>query len=511
MANPPEGPVDVPSQLRIAEAPRFRRNLGRASASLQHLAYQEVHNVARRYLADPRSFARAFDRVEQLRPETVLELKLGGGSRLLGLWAEGRLTLLDIGRHEVVSEYDPSWLKSQVAEAVPAGPEFWPSRSPDGRVFGSNPDRRTTKYGTETDPEWIYFLDDQQERFVRDVKVRLARASKDDPAFFFVVGGPGTGKTSILLKLLIDLPTDGMTPGLAISDHVAAYVESSGSISLSKSRIPIDPLSGGSIVGESDRDFDVLLFDDPRWVWELERAVDHAIGRCRAVVLAFDPSQLDDDLFDSEYERLRLSYEITAVELRTCYRQKETVGLAARRVMQQLAARGPYFDNRNVEAYVGEHELVNRISNELEYPNPYGYEQTYLNPSEADVRSEIDRVSQGPLWNHATPLLVVLAGFPTYSPATSEIDLDPAVSDSLHRIGWWQRELRGLQARFSTLYDLMDIKGLEFQHVFLILRESQYGELEKAPPGSNKPANRLMRIPFSRAKDSLVTFVLADA
>jgi hypothetical protein len=75
----------------------------------------------------------------------------------------------------------------------------------------------------------------------------------------------------------------------------------------------------------------------------------------------------------------------------------------------------------------------------------------------------------------------------------------------------WKREINGLEAVVINSKDLELVKGLEFQHVFLVLAKELYDEIEHGFNGSGQSrylARRLLRIPFSRAKDSLVSFVV---
>jgi len=68
-----------------------------------------------------------------------------------------------------------------------------------------------------------------------------------------------------------------------------------------------------------------------------------------------------------------------------------------------------------------------------------------------------------------------------------------------------------VKAKIITLDEIRSIKGLEFQHVFLFLKRDLYEQVEYGFKGSGQRVynqRRLLRIPFSRAKDSLVTFVL---
>jgi superfamily I DNA/RNA helicase len=63
-----------------------------------------------------------------------------------------------------------------------------------------------------------------------------------------------------------------------------------------------------------------------------------------------------------------------------------------------------------------------------------------------------------------------------------------------------------------TISQLTEIKGLEFQHAFLFIGQALFRDLQEGFSGSGQATyhrRRLLRIPFSRAKDSLVTFVMA--
>ncbi len=55
------------------------------------------------------------------------------------------------------------------------------------------------------------------------------------------------------------------------------------------------------------------------------------------------------------------------------------------------------------------------------------------------------------------------------------------------------------------------MKGVEFQHAFIVMGKQLYDQVNLGFEGSGKnvyAALRLLRIPYSRAKDRLVAFVL---
>jgi len=485
----------------IREAPRFVDSFAAACASMQGLAYGEVHNFVRRYRASPLLITNKYDRVEQLKPEVVLELELGGGPRLLGHWRPGVLTLLEIGEHDkAVSRYERSWLQRELSEAGPADRNFFPDKSRVRRFFLSNPDRRRAMYANEADPDWIYFLTPQQMGIVSKIEQATKRSSLSKPSRFFIVGGPGTGKTSILAKLLIDLRAQGHKPGLIVSDQVGGMIERSGAINLAVSRLDIDDMNDVTSRASS---FDIALFDDPQGVLAIERLCSIAPGLFRTVVIAFDPCQLDatEDLTTSMYEIMVGVLDAKPYELKVCYRQKENLGRAAKRVMDAVAASTPFLADRKIEEWQEQHSLVYRLSNDLKYPNQFGYEQVYEKATLHDAKQELARVRSGSLWRHAPPLLLVVQ------------------AGTLGATWPWPELLKGIdytlvELRAEEYADLNTVKGLEFQHAFLVIGESLFDELENGFKGTGQARyhrRRLLRIPFSRAKDSLVTFVTADA
>lgn len=496
---PATGQSRHPEELIIQLTKRFADRFARTSASLQRLAYGEIHTFVRRYRADATQIASQYDRVEHLKPEVVLEFELGGGPRALGLWRPPVLTLLDVGGHDIVRRFERSVLLSQQRTAQEADGNFWPDSALIGGFFVSNPDRRISRFGNEADPEWVYFLTDQQGGIVASIAKAVARTTRANTRRYLIVGGPGTGKTSVLTKLLVQLRAEGRRPGLIVSNQVAKYVESGGAINLRDSRMFMNDLLTGNESSTAPA-FDVALFDDPRGEGDIEAAFENARGRFRAVVIAFDPSQLASDMTDEDYDILVRVLDAKPYELRVCYRQKENVGRAAKRVMDHVAASTPFLRDDRKAQFRSSHEIVYRLSNELRYPNKYGYEQVYPKARVSDVRREIERVKQTPPWKHTPPVLLV-------------VQRDTEAST------WpWHTLLKGLPfTRVDLLReeygDLTAVKGLEFQHAILAIGGNLFGELQDGFEGSGQARyhrRRLLRIPFSRAKDSMLTFVTAD-
>ena len=490
----------VPPRKRVLRASsRFSDAFDAATPGLQRLAIQEVRTLQRRLASNPATGFQTYQTVRNLPSSRVRELELGGGPRLLAHYQDGQVTLLAIGAHEVTSEYKAAMLRKDLADARPADSLFEAKAAVKlTSIFGSNPDRRRAVYGTELSPEWIYFLAPAQNAFVRACVQSYKRASINHPAFHFAVGGPGTGKTSVLLKLFVELRKLGAKPCLLVSDPVADYIERSSGVKLGKARISHRDWEANSADLST---FDALLFDDPSSAESIHAAMADATGEVRLAVVGFDPFQLTTDMSDEDYQALINRCQADVRELRVCYRQKEAVGRAAHRVMDTIARATPYLAEDKVERHHADHASLSDLVNDASYPNPYGYEQTYMPGTMANVRYEAGRMRSEPLWAYSPPLLLV-------------VDEASPAGD------WnWRRLLTGIDHQRVAIHwtqswgarvwwTLAEVKGLEFQHVVMVLSLPAFAEMDLGFAGSgvgNYLARRLARIPFSRAKDSLVT------
>jgi hypothetical protein len=480
----------VVAGLRVKAAPRFLEAVARTGPKMTDGYYREIGEFLRRYASSPKTVSHTYDQAEHLKPEVVLEFEVGGGPRMLAHWSPPVLTLLDAGEHEVVGDYKKAWLASALEAAVVLdglGSEHKP-----WSTFGSNRDTVFEEYRRELHPDWIYDLADHQAGAAASIRKAYPRTSRDNPKVFVLVGGPGTGKTSILVKLMMDLQAMGARPGIAVSDPVADFIEAGLGRSIAGHRLwPRDQAVAG------DR-FDVVLFDDPASLAEVDSAIDAAVGHARIIVVAFDPCQLDEDIWDDDYHATLARWDAKSYELKACYRQKQNLGVASLRVMERVAESTPFLDKRKIAGFREGHELVYRIANNLRFPNKHGYEHTYVDATQEDVRAEASRIRKLRLWHHVTPVL--------------------AAVDRSCELQWpWKSLLRDIPhdvVEFdpaSRWSELRAVKGLEFQHVFLVINRALFDELESGFEGSGQSvyhARRMLRIPFSRAKDSLVTFVV---
>lgn len=472
--------------MRILCSERFLRAYRKGSLVIQHAAEHAIHDFVRGYRADRQNFVRRYDRVAGIRMQ-VLEVDISGKDRLLVHFANRQLTLLDMGPKHIVPRYTKQKLDQDLAECKKAPDHFWPER-PSG-FFAEYPDTAIQPYGMELYPEWVYWLDEEQsavqQAIQSDLLGMIALLLDRGGRIFFVVGGPGTGKSCILLNLLKYYFEEGFHVGLVMADQLADYVAQSTHATIE------EHLIGGYWAAH---DHDVVLVDDPPDVMTIGQYARLAQqDNVKVVVLAFDPLQLDTSMTDQEYHELIEAYQAQVYALTTCYRQKKNVGQATKKAADVIAASTPFLDQGKIENYRVERTDLTHLANELQFRNPRGYTRVFENATVQDVYDEMRRINKPRLlWQHWYSLLVV-------EPHSGSLRSE--CYQAMNRV----------KAKIITLDEIRSIKGLEFQHVFLFLKRDLYEQVEYGFKGSGQRVynqRRLLRIPFSRAKDSLVTFVL---
>jgi hypothetical protein len=477
-------------KLRLRATSRFLHEYEKASAPLQGLVEQEVRNLRRRFKASS-NWTKAY-RTAKGFSERVIELELGGGHRALAHPGGSTVTLLSMGDHEATTRLRRVNLRQTLAETVRLPRQF--TLGGINNFFPESTDAPTglARFANEFEPEWLYFLDERQASICADItssiEELLLREEDDAHEIHLIIGGPGTGKSSILLQLLMRLSKisggkECWDVGLSVSDQLADYIGCATGWDLSAYR---------SIAKYPVRT-QVLLVDDPSSVREIKQTISLATTstRLRAVIIAFDPLQLGDSLSDADFGSL-LRMGARQHLLMTCYRQKEAVGRAAMETAQTIASSSPFLDERKRSRFASERRLLTDLSNGLVFRNESGYATSYPSATRADWLEHISwmRTQKG-LWKHWPPVLLVVDPL---------VELPPS----------WRSELSRLQHREVTLQQAQTIKGLEFQHALILISDRRYQDIIDGFTGSGRHLYndyRLLRIPFTRAKDSLAIFV----
>lgn len=488
------------SNPELYQSARFKKGFEKLGPGLTKQVFGAIHDVVRLYRENKNTFVRRFDTLAHLNKVRIMEIKIASGSRMLVFHKDDRLTLLDVGDHEIVPRYQNKFLMADLKGCTRVGRCFFPEDDFAGFI-SQTPSDRSEAFGNELDPEWVYYLTDTQKGIVRPVVSSVPRADPNNPRFRMIVGGPGTGKTAILLKILLDVRGQKRArPLIVLSDQVGNYIEKALGIDLCGCRVTHESLAARNYRFDTlDTDYNVLLVDDPRTTEEINAIFDAAYGICRVAVVAFDPYQLKSDITDRECDSIVETYSAKSHVLKECYRQKERVGRETLKVIEQVASSSPFLHGPNIEHFHKSRQYISDVSNNISFPNPRGYWREYIDADRGDVIEEVRRVRKKRLWKHSPPILLV-------------------IDSKTEATRWrWRTLLGDLEYTAVTIYprdysELEKIQGLEFQHTFFFVASHLYEELRNGFVGTGQPEyrrRRLLRIPWSRSKDSTVAFVMS--
>lgn len=412
-----------------------------------------------------------------------------------------------LGEHEVHDRYPPpERIQGLIDAKFPGGFEL-PSAA-------ANPPHQVGRWRPEeyVDAAWVYFLDDQQvaiRESILDDLLKLVEGAGWKGAAHVVVGGPGTGKTSILLEVLAEaLRFGNLSVDLDISDPLREQIEARIDTELPGNRAEFygRPASEVILIDDPTRLFAVSL-----WVSAARRKLES--GTRPLVVISVDPLQLaeyetgmrgmkpEDGVTDAVFSKAvsgALVHRLTS-----CYRQKANVGKVAydagRTILEKSSA---YSNAQKVRRHRELRQGLLSISANVDFPNDSGWAGHYPNATfehwtayhdTVRLQQEIDR-KMGGVEPRGDDLLVV-ASCPVPE-------------------GWLAaiRDPGYVLAEFPYEYD---IKGLEYKHVAVVAHEWEFAAL-KAGKESIGPAKfdrhiRPLRIAVSRARDSLGLFGIATA
>jgi hypothetical protein len=465
--------------MEIRVTRRFKKAYSVASPNLQLLAEGAVRDFVHRQRSSPKTVLRNYDRLARLS-EPVIEIDLAGGPRLLAHYARESLLLLDMGSHDVVKHYDINKFRHDIEQNMEAPRQFWPETKQKFFVRFDAKMTPSIKYESEVKPEWVYFLEDQQQVVFNEIGDAFLSGQYQT---HFLMGGPGTGKTCILLNLLKFFVDLDFAVGISISNDLVLYLEAATGLNISQYRVN----------GLSEyRSLDLILVDDPP---NIDFNLLEHQHTAKTVVFAFDPLQLSDDFTDGHLNYLVSKFGARHHSLDICYRQKANVGKTSKHVIDQIALSTPFLRPDKIESFRQERQGITLLSNQLQFVNPHGYSTYYPKATVSDLKNEVKRILDHPwlMWKHWPGLLIL-----------TENELSKEANAVLNRF-------HGGYVKIMFLGQVEKVKGLEFQHVFVIINENLFEQLQHGFEGSGQKtyhARRLLRIPFSRAKDSLVVFAM---
>lgn len=478
------------TRLDILVSERFLKNYRRSNVNLQKLTEGAVHDLVNLYKSDSRIVSNNYDKLAHCKAR-IIEIDISGANRLLADYSENRITLLNMGDHDVPKRYTDHECQFDLMHAQKAPAQFYPEQKTN--FFSNCPDKTVyRKYQDEMSAEWLYVLEKEQAKILEELEEKFLYTTQDFSTF--IVGGPGTGKTCILLNLLKFCTEFDYRVGISISDEVMNYIEAATDADIARYRVNLKAMP----------ELDLLLVDDPSHA-ELMQALELKKSKNAATIVAgFDPLQIDEAISDQDFGKICYDNKIEVRQLTQCYRQKENLGKNTKQIVEIIADSTPFVAEHKIQAFRSERKKLTNLSNNLEFVNPNGYLKTYENTTIADVRCEVNCIwnARELMWDHCQGLLILLG----------KCQLSSETED-LFKMLKRRNYVKTITFDENKFEQVNKIKGLEFQHVFAFINKNLYDELQNGFRGTGQNVykqRRLLRIPFSRAKDSLVTFAIDD-
>lgn len=490
----------------IKWTPRFREHHRRYNG-ISEFVIKKTAELVKKARSNPEKWHYELEKLkdESFAGVAAFRFKVTSGDRLIVVVDADTFILADIGDHNVMEEYSkmPRILRDEdLRRATPVDGKFKKlldiaisnkSRKKESEPFDSldisnvlvqdvDGDDSRWLYEAELTHEWIHFLDEEQAKISESLFQKLVEPS-NEMSIEFVMGGPGTGKTVVLLNIATNLDQAGRAVSFEASPNVIKYLS-----------------SGGSKVPGANKGFGpgvVTLIDDPVSSKALAENIRKARSAgCRAIVIGFDPLQWHERKMEANFRKICESNEYHFYPLWTCYRQTSGVGKKTLELTEKIYhASSRYLDSLKQQAEREELQPYIDLSLGMSFVDESGryvlYDRDIRENYDAEIsrfRSRIDR------WKHTSPIAFVY-----------DDDLPKVFLKSL------KNQAIGLNRTEVPISKYREIRGVEFQELFLFVTRNFWTELNKGKKGvGSEEWEKLacLHTVLSRPKDSLVVYVL---
>ena len=434
---------------------------------------------------------------------SAFRMKVTSGDRLIVVVDGESIILADIGDHDVMDAYSKMQRIARdedIKKATPIGGTFnkllnlaLSSKNNDAglpavldisKVFAGDVQGDDSRwlYEEELSDKWIHFLDDEQVKISETLFQKLLDPS-DEMSVEFVMGGPGTGKTVVLLNLATNLDQAGRSVSFEASSNVIKYLSSSGS------KVPGANKGFGPGV--------VALIDDPASSKILADSLRKARSAgCRAIVIGFDPLQWHERKMEANFKKICDSVRYQFYPLNTCYRQSGGVGSKTLELTEKIyQSSSRYLDSLKQQAERQELQPYIDLSLGMSFVDDSGRFVSYDTDIDQNYSIEIARFrARIDRWKHTSPIAFVY-----------DDDLSKEFLKSL------KRNATGLNRTELPLSKYREIRGVEFQELFLFVTSDFWNDLNTGKMGvGTEDWEKLacLHTILSRPKDSLALYII---
>ena len=484
--------------------PRFQEHYRRYNG-MNEFVIKKTAELIKKAASDPEKWHYELEKLkdDSFAGVSAFRFKVTSGDRLI-LVVDGKsLILADVGDHDVMDEYSKmprlardedlrratsidGTFKKLLNLALSKKSKDMDSSAPldianilVGDVEG---DDSRWLYEAELSDEWVHFLDNEQAKISETLFQKLV-IPNDEMSVEFVMGGPGTGKTVVLLNLATNLDQAGRAVSFEASPNVIKYLS-----------------SGGRNVPGANKGFGpgvVALIDDPASSKVLADSLRKAKSAgCRAIVIGFDPLQWHERKMEANFRKRFENVKYEFYPLWTCYRQTSGVGKKTLELTEKIYhASSRYLDTLKQQAERAELQPYIDLSLGMSFVDDSGRYVLYDNNIQANYTIEVARFrARIDRWTHTSPIAFVY-----------DDELPKEFIKSL------RSEALGLNRTEIPLSKYREIRGVEFQELFLFVTSDFWNDLNSGKMGvGSEEWEKLacLHTILSRPKDSLALFVI---
>jgi hypothetical protein len=442
---------------------------------------------------------------------------LPDGARMVFILDGSDLILTDVGGHDVTSEYShlsstainldlsskrepDNWFMSLVARKENGLKGKVTYKTLEATLetilqedFGNDEAFRWW-HESELNESWLQHLDKQQSQVADKVMSEILKQNEDF-AVTFIVGGPGTGKTIVLLNLAINLEHLKREVVFELPAQVLTYL-SSGIRKVPGTRKASSNREKRNRQVNLTTKLETLLIDDPISASELNQRLTLAKSEgYRSVIVALDPIQWHDGSRLNSFKKLSSVKTINIHKLNVCYRQSKGVGKESHSISRNIFNLSTR-NRQEITSGLQEKEKKELLSSigDVKFVDDGGRFKIYEGFTDESVEHEVRRfISREYRWSHTAPIAFIY----------EDVFL-PSQRDFVKKIAQGQKRMD------VPLHDYQRIRGVEFQELFIFLSAETWRGITKGKHGlSTKEWSALTSLytVVSRPKDGLVVFV----
>jgi DNA replication protein DnaC len=429
------------------------------------------------------------------------------GDRLVFVVENNQIILVDIGKHEVMDNY-ARMSKSARNKDISSTQEvdLWFANKLSIKLLEKSSARHKQSssqqkvdvakilseeiqgddfrytFDEELNEEWVLFLGEQQSKIANEI-YRDLEIPEDKVKIHFILGGPGTGKTIVLLNIAIRLENAGKAVSFELSQGVLKYLNSGAT------KVPGANLGPGPGV--------VLLVDDPADLQSMNGIIRQAkSSKCKAVIIALDPLQWHEKEMPEIFEKIWTSNENVTYKLDVCYRQSAAVAKKQLKLFTSLLGKNSRFlvEAKQKQEKVDLAPYLN-LSLDMKFVDEAGRYKVYLSDTQSNFIREIERFRKREyIWTHTHPIAFIY-----------DDNLPKEVRN------YSKEHSRGLNRIEFNYSDYKKTRGVEYQELFLFLDSEFWEKINHGQQGlktGDWQQIACLHTLFSRPKDGLVIFVI---